>query len=85
MTLELFLYGIVLFILAACLLMVACCAFIAGQVRGIELKPEEKPVVDEKAKKEAEKNKKLKEEADEEQAQMDEAVERFIARGGLPE
>ena len=89
MTLELFIYGIALFVFAALLLMAACCAYLAGQLKCLEIKPEaearEVAPKDEKAQKMTEKSRKLKAEIDEEEEDMDRAVKEFIERGGLPE
>lgn len=98
MTFELFIYGMAVFFVAVLLLMVACCAFIAGQAKCLELKPGRKSEIvirfekeeEEKAKtepaedKEQQKKQRVKQLLDEKISQQDKAVEEFIARGGLP-
>lgn len=82
---TIFLYGIVVLLVALIVLLSVLVGIMIGQQKLTEIKPAEQPKeLDEKAKKEAEKrlvNKKLLDDA---QAEQDKAVQDFIARGGLP-
>ena len=98
MTFELYLYGMTVFIAAIALLLAACCAFIRGQIKTLEIKPEQKSemvirIVKEEAERvkkepvedrEQQQRQRTKQLMEKEIADQDKAVEEFIARGGLP-
>lgn len=87
---EYLIYAMLLLNGAIVVLVAGCCFVFISKAAGNAPQPEHNPAEkvdakeEEKKKKEAEKRKQLKELADKEQAEMDEAVERFISRGGLP-
>lgn len=87
MTYEVILYGITILLVALLVLLAVLLGVMLGQQKIDEIKPAEQPkleVIDEKAKKEAEKRQRNKALLDEAQEEMDKAVRDFISRGGLP-